>query len=171
MADEDEHMQDDIDIDGSDEDLDDGDEGMMDEPPIQQPEHVEEDGAIARRRAIQAIMRDQTISDQDKRLRIQALMSGGRTEVAPPPSPVLQVGGSVARDLTSHPRSTNGSRAKQERRHRVRPLSSSTLPVLIKATRRWQRSCRSIAALVNVGIEPLLPVSVAPLGSPIVRQR
>jgi uncharacterized CHY-type Zn-finger protein len=53
------------------------------------PEPVEVDAAIARRRAIQAIMRDTTISGQDKAHRIQSLMSGGRTEVAPPPAPVI----------------------------------------------------------------------------------
>lgn len=76
----------------SDDDLDedDGDEEEMnDQPNAPQPEPIEEDGAIARRRAIQAIMRDNTISDQEKRMRIQSLMSGGRTEVAPPPAPVL----------------------------------------------------------------------------------
>lgn len=92
MADEDDYMQGDVDMGDSDDDLDedDGDdEGMNEEEAPSQPEPVEEDGAIARRRAIQAIMRDNSISDQEKRMRIQSLMSGGRTEVAPPPTPVL----------------------------------------------------------------------------------
>jgi len=62
---------------------------MNEEPAAPQPEPVEEDAAIARRRAIQSIMRDNTISDQEKRMRIQHLMSGGRTQVAPSPAPVL----------------------------------------------------------------------------------
>lgn len=102
MADEEQYMQEDIDMADSDDELDDDDEedeeeededdegeDMNDEQPPPQPEPVEEDAAIARRRAIQAIMRDNTISDQEKRMRIQNLMSGGRTEVAPPPAPVL----------------------------------------------------------------------------------
>mmetsp|Transcript_30686 Transcript_30686/g.65844 ORF Transcript_30686/g.65844 Transcript_30686/m.65844 type:complete len:379 (+) Transcript_30686:129-1265(+) len=43
----------------------------------------EEDSAVARRRAIQGIMRNNTLSDQEKRMQIQNLMSGGRTEVTP----------------------------------------------------------------------------------------
>ena len=102
MADEDEFMQGDIEMADSDDDLDEDDGGgddddddedvdddMNDEPEASLPEPIEEDGAIARRRAIQAIMRDNTISDQEKRIRIQSLMSGGRTEVAAPPAPVL----------------------------------------------------------------------------------
>ena len=53
------------------------------------PPPAEEDAAVARRRAIQQIMRDTTLSDQEKRMRIQNLMSNGRTQVAPPPAPVL----------------------------------------------------------------------------------
>ena len=115
MDDEDDYMQDDIDMedddddddllddeDDDDDDLDDLDDDEDDEgegmneaeeaPPAQeaQPERPpEEDQALARRRAIQAIMRDNTISDQEKRMRIQNLMSGGRTEVAPQAAPVL----------------------------------------------------------------------------------
>jgi uncharacterized CHY-type Zn-finger protein len=73
---------------GEDEADEEGDD-MDDEPSMPQQVHVEEDGAIARRRAIQAIMRDNSVSDQEKRMRIQSLMSGGRTEVALPPAPVL----------------------------------------------------------------------------------
>jgi hypothetical protein len=102
MADDEDYMEDDdmVMVDSDDEDLEDEDDDddvgddMNDEdddedvtPPPPAP--LEEDAAIARRRAIQAIMRDNTISDQEKRMRIQNLMSGGRTEVAPPPAPVL----------------------------------------------------------------------------------
>ncbi|KAL3906556.1 MAG: hypothetical protein SGILL_009223, partial [Bacillariaceae sp.] len=101
MADEEDYMEDDdMDMEDSDDDLegeDDGEDeddvdvdGMNDEEPAAAaPPPAEEDAAIARRRAIQAIMRDNTLSDQDKRMQIQNLMSGGRTEVAPPPTPVL----------------------------------------------------------------------------------
>jgi CHY zinc finger len=101
MADDEDFMQDDMDMADSDDDLDEDDEDeddedddddgedMNDDAPPSQPEPVEEDIAIARRRSIQAIMRDNSISDQEKRMRIQSLMSGGRTEVAPPPTPVL----------------------------------------------------------------------------------
>ncbi|VEU43802.1 unnamed protein product [Pseudo-nitzschia multistriata] len=49
----------------------------------------EEDNVVARRRAIQEIMRDNSLSDQGKRMRIQSLMSGGRTAVAPAPTPII----------------------------------------------------------------------------------
>jgi uncharacterized CHY-type Zn-finger protein len=72
------------------EEEEDDDDDMHDEASTTAPpEPVEVDAAIARRRAIQAIMRDTTISGQDKAHRIQSLMSGGRTEVAPPPAPVI----------------------------------------------------------------------------------
>ena len=60
-------------------------------PPQNAPpdEVAEEDSAIARRRAIQSIMRDTSLTDEDKRMQIQNLMSGGRIEVAPPPAPVI----------------------------------------------------------------------------------
>ena len=79
----------------SDDDLDEEEEEedeMNDDEeaaPAQPEPLAEEDAAIARRRAIQAIMRDNTIGEAEKRQRIQALMSGGRTEVAPPPAPVI----------------------------------------------------------------------------------
>lgn len=86
---DDEDMEDESDIEDIDDD-DDDDDGMHDDDqPAPQPEPVEEDAAIARRRAIQQIMRDNTIGEQEKRMRIQALMSGNRTEVAPPPAPIL----------------------------------------------------------------------------------
>ena len=100
MADEEDFMEDedmemeeesDDDLEGDDDDDDDDGEDMNedDQAPAQPPAPVEEDAAIARRRAIQAIMRDNTLSDQEKRMQIQSLMSGGRLEVAPPPAPVL----------------------------------------------------------------------------------
>ena len=98
MADDDDMMQDDVDMgdDIMDDDLDEEDEEDMDDDELDdedeeaaQPEPQEEDAALSRRRAIQQIMRDNTISAQEKRMRIQNLMSGGRTEVAPAPSPVL----------------------------------------------------------------------------------
>ena len=49
----------------------------------------EEDSAVARRRAIQGIMRDNTLSDREKSMRIQNLMSGGRTQVSTAPSPIM----------------------------------------------------------------------------------
>lgn len=75
------------DDDEGDEDEDDDDEMQEEEPPP--PEPVEEEAAVARRRAIQGIMRDTTLSEQEKRVRIQGIMSGNRTAVAPPPAPVL----------------------------------------------------------------------------------
>lgn len=79
------------DLDDDDEDEgDDEDEDMQeDEAASAPPEPVEEEAAVARRRAIQAIMRDTSLSEQEKRTRIQNIMSGGRTVVAPPPAPVL----------------------------------------------------------------------------------
>jgi hypothetical protein len=72
-------------------------------PPQQLPpaggERLEEDAALVRRRAIQAIMRDTSLSEQDKRMQIQNLMSGGRTVVACAPAPILpsqQAGGAAA---------------------------------------------------------------------------
>lgn len=49
----------------------------------------EEDAAVLKRRAIQAIMKDTTISDAERRMQIQNLMSGGRTEVVPAQAPVI----------------------------------------------------------------------------------
>lgn len=94
MTDDDDFMQEDVDMEDSEEDDDEeldeeGEEAMNDDAPAPQPEPQEEDAAIARRRAIQQIMRDNTLGEQEKRMRIQALMSGGRIEVAPPPAPVI----------------------------------------------------------------------------------
>jgi hypothetical protein len=92
---------DDLDDDDCDDDDDDGEDHMNDRDDDEVDDEIddnnnsatappqEEDIAVARRRAIQGIMRDNTLSDQEKRMRIQNLMSGGRTEVAPPPSPIL----------------------------------------------------------------------------------
>lgn len=86
MSDDQQMQQDeDVEMDVEDDEIDEDDEDEMNEPPPPQ----EEDAAIARRRAIQAIMRDPSLSEADKRQRIQDLMSGGRTHVAPPPAPAL----------------------------------------------------------------------------------
>lgn len=60
-------------------------------PPQQAQEEAaaEEDSAIARRRAIQAIMKDPTLKSEEKNMRVQNLMSGGRLQVAAPPTPVI----------------------------------------------------------------------------------
>lgn len=84
MADSDE----DIDDDDGDEEDEDEDE-MNDGDAAPPPDPVEEDSVIARRRAIQAIMRDTALTEQEKRFRIQELMSQNRLEVAPPPAPVI----------------------------------------------------------------------------------
>lgn len=86
---EDIEMQDE---DDSDDDLieeDEDDDGDMNDAAAAPPEPSESDAAVSRRRAIMEIMRDTTLSENEKRFRIQALMSNNRTEVAPPPSPVL----------------------------------------------------------------------------------
>ena len=91
---EDTYMQEeDVDMADSDE-LEDEDEMNEDDDEEEEevaapPPPTEADAAIARRRAIQDIMRDNTLSADEKRFRIQALMSNNRTEVAPPPAPVL----------------------------------------------------------------------------------
>lgn len=85
------YLQDDIEMDDSDDDLDEGNDSsnmIADEPPPA-PEPNEEDAAIVRRRAIQSIMRDTTITEEARRMQIQNLMSGGRTEVAAPAAPVI----------------------------------------------------------------------------------
>jgi hypothetical protein len=84
MADSDEEL-DDEEIDGSDS------IGMFiaGAPPQEQEEPREEDSAILRRRQIQAVMRDTSLSAEGKRLAIQNIMSGGRIEVAAPPTPVI----------------------------------------------------------------------------------
>jgi hypothetical protein len=92
---DDAYMQDDIEMADSDEELE--DDEIPNDPNLMvaydgaatATEVPEEDAAIARRKAIQAIMRDTSLSDGERRMRIQNLMSGGRTEVAQPPAPVL----------------------------------------------------------------------------------
>lgn len=80
-------LQDRHDDEMQDDDIDMGEDSEEDEEMNAPP--PEEDAAVARRRAIQDIMRDRSLSEQDKRMRIQNLMSGGRVQVAPPPAPVL----------------------------------------------------------------------------------
>jgi hypothetical protein len=92
-------MSDDEDVDmaDSDEELDDEDnDGSSDSidvflagAPPRQEEPREDDSAILRRQQIQAVMRDASLSAEDKRLAIQNIMSGGRIEVAAPPTPVI----------------------------------------------------------------------------------
>jgi uncharacterized CHY-type Zn-finger protein len=91
MQDDDDEDIDDIDMDVvvSDEEIDEDEEDEEDMHEVTPPEPVEEDAALARRRAIQSIMRDTALSEADKRMGIQNLMSGGRTCVAPPPAPIL----------------------------------------------------------------------------------
>ena len=87
---EDEEEDIEMEVADSDEDLDTEEDMNDEEQAVPPPEPaVEEDAAIARRKAIQAIMRDTSLSGQEKALRIQNLMSGGRIEVAPPPAPVI----------------------------------------------------------------------------------
>jgi hypothetical protein len=88
------YMQDDIEMADSDDELEEDEvqndpNAMAAEQVAVEAEVLEEDAAIAKRRAIQAIMRDTTLSDEGRRMQIQNLMSGGRTEVAPPPAPVI----------------------------------------------------------------------------------
>jgi hypothetical protein len=83
MEDLDVDMDDDDDIDEEEMHDDDDDDDAVPPPP------PEEDAAIARRRAIQAIMRDAGLTEESKRQRIQDLMSGGRTHVAPPQPSIL----------------------------------------------------------------------------------
>lgn len=53
------------------------------------PVALEEGSAIARRRLIQEVMRNPQLSEQEKRMQIQNIMSGGRTCVAVPPAPAI----------------------------------------------------------------------------------
>lgn len=88
-------QEDDIEMDvadSEDEEIDEEDDMHDDDDPPEDdelPPPAEEEVAVQRRRAIQQIMRDTTISDQEKRMRIQNLMSNNRISVAPPPAPVL----------------------------------------------------------------------------------
>jgi CHY zinc finger len=90
-------------VDDDEEDLDDedDDDGMNDDQnselaasTVQSTSSApastgEEDAAIARRRAIQQIMADKSLSEEDKRFRIQGLMSQNRLQVVPPSVPIL----------------------------------------------------------------------------------
>ena len=53
------------------------------------PVAAEDSAATARRRMIQEVMRDTRLSEQEKRMRIQSIMSGGRTCVSAPPAPAI----------------------------------------------------------------------------------
>jgi CHY zinc finger len=63
--------------------------GATNSAPSSNEPPPEPDAQLARRRAIQAIMRDTTLSQQEKNMRIQNIMSGGRTSVTPAPAPTL----------------------------------------------------------------------------------
>ena len=91
-------LDEDVDMADSDDDLDEEElDGSSDSvgmflagaAPPQQEEPREEDSAILKRRQIQAIMSDTSLSAEAKRMAIQNIMSGGRIEVAPPPTPVI----------------------------------------------------------------------------------
>jgi hypothetical protein len=88
--------EDDLDEDEDDDDDDDDDHDDLmnadeDDEETELPPPLEEDVAIARRRAIQGIMRDTSLTPDEKNRAIQELMSGGRTHVAAPPTPALPV--------------------------------------------------------------------------------
>lgn len=96
MDNEDNFRDEDMDMDDSanDDDISDGEEEEMEDvndmddvsaPPVP----TEEDAAVARRRAIQAVMADTSLSADQKRFRIQALMTGNRTVQAPVSAPIL----------------------------------------------------------------------------------
>lgn len=97
MSSDDGLLDEDVDMADSDDDLDEEEiDGSSDSvgmflagAPPQQEEPREEDSAILKRRQIQAVMRDTTLSAEAKRMAIQNIMSGGRIEVAPPPTPVI----------------------------------------------------------------------------------
>lgn len=79
-------------VDSDNEQSDDNDDDMdNNDDSVSPPAPVEEDAALDRRRAIQQVMADTTISPDEKRFRIQAIMSGNRTVVVPTPAPVQAV--------------------------------------------------------------------------------
>jgi hypothetical protein len=86
-------QDDDAEMEESEELIDDeeeeGEETMNDAPAPPPPEPS--DASQVRRRAIQDIMRDPSLSADEKRFRIQGLMSSNRLHVTPPPSPALPV--------------------------------------------------------------------------------
>ncbi|GAX16905.1 RING finger and CHY zinc finger domain-containing protein 1 [Fistulifera solaris] len=75
-------------VDSDEEDSDDDDEMDNIDDSENPPGPTEEDAALDRRRAIQQVMADTSISPDEKRFRIQAIMSGNRTVVAPAPAPI-----------------------------------------------------------------------------------
>lgn len=101
MSNVDTFMEEEEDVDMSDsEELLDEEDDMADEEETAAPEPTAEaDAALARRRAIQDIMRDSTLSADERRFRIQALMSNNRVTVpapAPPVVPVAETGNAAA---------------------------------------------------------------------------
>lgn len=93
MENEDSFRDEDMDMDDSANDDISDEEAMEDANDMDDittpPAPAEEDAAVARRRAIQAVMADTTLSADEKRFRIQSLMTGNRTIQAPAPAPVL----------------------------------------------------------------------------------
>lgn len=88
MADSDDELEED-----NPDDEEDDDEDVVDDSaavPGQGDDDEEEDAAVAKRRAIQSILRDTSLSEEERRQRIQSLMSGGRT--APAPAPAVPAG-------------------------------------------------------------------------------
>ena len=98
MDNDDDFRDDDMDMDDHSADEDDED-GLSDEDAMEDandmddvtalPAPSEEDAAVARRRAIQAVMADTALNADEKRFRIQSLMTGNRTIQAPAPAPIL----------------------------------------------------------------------------------
>lgn len=95
MENEEDFRDEDIDMDDdSANDLDISDEDAMEDANDMDdvtatPAPAEEDAAVARRRAIQAVMADPALSADEKRFRIQSLMTGNRVIQAPAPAPVM----------------------------------------------------------------------------------
>jgi hypothetical protein len=59
-------------------------------PPLKETKWTgerEEDTTIAKRKAIQSIMKDTSLSNDERRRKIQELMSGGKMSPLPTPSP------------------------------------------------------------------------------------
>eukprot|EP00546_Thalassionema_frauenfeldii_P013014 CAMPEP_0178920874 /NCGR_PEP_ID=MMETSP0786-20121207/15244_1 /TAXON_ID=186022 /ORGANISM="Thalassionema frauenfeldii, Strain CCMP 1798" /LENGTH=147 /DNA_ID=CAMNT_0020594983 /DNA_START=85 /DNA_END=529 /DNA_ORIENTATION=+ len=88
MADSDDELEEDH----PDDDEDDDEDVVDDSNAVPAPgdDDEEEDAAVAKRRAIQSILRDTSLSEEERRQRIQSLMSGGRT--APAPAPAVPAG-------------------------------------------------------------------------------
>eukprot|EP00547_Thalassionema_nitzschioides_P001075 CAMPEP_0194210770 /NCGR_PEP_ID=MMETSP0156-20130528/9093_1 /TAXON_ID=33649 /ORGANISM="Thalassionema nitzschioides, Strain L26-B" /LENGTH=157 /DNA_ID=CAMNT_0038938153 /DNA_START=195 /DNA_END=669 /DNA_ORIENTATION=+ len=90
MADSDDELEEDHPDDDEDDDDDVVDDSAAVAAPPEEDEDEEEDGAVAKRRAIQSIMRDAALTEEERRQRIQSLMSGGRS--APAPAPAVPLG-------------------------------------------------------------------------------